>query len=183
MKIAGGSPEPPMPIRWQVEADDLVRGERIANPRLIWFLRYGGPILIVLAAGASLLHVEAIVSVPLLALGFGLIFDQFGRYPERIEKQVRGLAGHEIEVRADEAGLHLDVAGNHVWREWPTVSRLTETATSIVIWRARERAFILPKRAFPDPSEAAAFMAYVRAHLVVPPATEASHRPSPPSDR
>ncbi len=66
-------------------------------------------------------------------------------------------------MRADENGFSRTTQENSKTVAWSEVHKLAETATHFFVLTDPKTAFIVPKRAFADATQAAQFIGYVRA--------------------
>ncbi|MCB1522407.1 MAG: YcxB family protein [Hyphomicrobiaceae bacterium] len=68
----------------------------------------------------------------------------------------------EIEFSADEEGFstHSELGGGRTF--WPAIRQVDETPEHIMLWPSNRIGYIVPKRAFASPEDAAAFVALAK---------------------
>jgi hypothetical protein len=171
----------PLTVRWTMEAEDILGGSQLFQRRSWWMFRF--VVVGFLVFGLFTWYVGWDPSIWLPALSVAAVMGLYLAFGvERgLRRQGRSLLGEDVVFWVDEAGTHQDLAGSHLWMEWWALTDVSDNATTIVIRRDRLPSSFIPKRAFPSPADADAFLGYVRAHLGSSPvAGSLSHQPAPP---
>ena len=155
----------PITVRWTMEADDILGGSRLYQRRVWLFLRVG--VVIAGALGVVFFAIGADASLWLPPVAVAVLFGFYVLLGIRrsVTRQGRSVIGEEVVFLVDAEGAHQDLAGGHSWIEWRVLTAVIENETTIILKRDRMPSYFIPKRAFASGAEAAALVAYMRAHL------------------
>jgi hypothetical protein len=141
----------------------LTRGRRVAIVVRVVLVS-----LLFVAAVAAAIYGEWYLAAYFLTLGLFMLVLQFVIVPWQRRRQFahQRLGDYEVVLAADESGFSAktDLAdGTH---KWAAVRQVDDLPSHVLLWPNNRIGWIVPKRAFATPDDAAAFVALAKEKTV-----------------